>query len=56
MTATETKLTIDSLTVRRKMNVDCFNITKGDRRKHYRGCIAKIDAELAELTRREVAA
>jgi hypothetical protein len=49
MTAAEEKLAIDSLTVRRCMMVDCFEITKGTRREHYRGCIAKIDAELAEI-------
>jgi hypothetical protein len=50
LTAAESKLAIDSLTIRRMMNVDCFKITKGARREHYRGCIAKIDTELAELS------
>jgi hypothetical protein len=55
-TAAEQKLAIESLTVRRRMMVDCFDITTGTRREHYRACIAKIDAELAKLTASEVAA
>jgi hypothetical protein len=49
MTAAEKKLAIDSLTVRRAMNQDCLKITTGALRKHYLECLAKIDAELAEL-------
>lgn len=49
LTTAEKKLAIDSLTVRRRMMVDCFDITKGTRREHYQECITKIDAELAEL-------
>ena len=50
ITTAEKRLAIDSLKVRRAMNLDCFNITNGSRREHYRECLAKIDAELAELT------
>jgi len=45
----EKKLAVDSLTVRRAMNLDCLRITSGSRKEHYRRVIAAIDAELAKL-------